>query len=156
MMVRPYHVWILLGAALVVSGWRSVSWFRRELHPAWESRTRWAALTQSTTEELDRELAYRYRDLARDLGGERDVGYVSEHDRSTLWSDSSPEGAARIKRYYMAQGILAPSILRLDERRGLVVVDCRTAEQAERVVSWMGLTIVRDYGEGLILAKAGE
>ncbi|MDR3632424.1 MAG: hypothetical protein P4L84_01230 [Isosphaeraceae bacterium] len=156
MRIHPYHSWAFLAALLVQSASRVVERSRRELAGSWQARTRWVLLVRMTTEELDGDLAHRYRDLAGDLGGERDVGYFSEQPSATLWSDSSPEGFSRIQRYYMAQGILPPSLLRLDERWPRIVVDCRKAEEAAQVVSRMRLTAIRDYGPGLLLARPGE
>jgi hypothetical protein len=148
---------VFLTALLVVSAWRSVDWFCRERAKLWAGSARWVLLTRMTPEEFDHGRAHRYRDLARDLGGERDVGYFSEQDGSVLWSDAfSPEGADRIERYYMAQGILPPSLLRLDERWPRVVVDCKTDDQAQQVVTRKLLKVVHNYGQGLLLAQPAE
>jgi hypothetical protein len=156
MKIRPYHTWGFLAALLLASAWRTFEWSRIDLAVPVEKLARWPLLARLTTEELDNGVAHRYVELARDLGGERDVGYFSERDRTTLWSDSSPDGKARIFRYYMAQSILAPCLLRLDEPWPLVVVDCRTPEQAKAVEERMRLSVVHDYGQGLILARPGK
>jgi hypothetical protein len=156
MTIRPYHAWVFLLVLPVVSAQRACEWARRELVNVFDGRTRWASLTRNTTEELDKGTAHRYVGLARDLAGEPDVGYFQERNHSTLWSVISPEDQRRIERYYMAQGILAPSVLRLDERWRRVVVDCDTASQAGEVAVRMGLTVIRDYGQGLLLARPEE
>jgi hypothetical protein len=156
MRIRPYPAWVLLAVLLIVSAWRSADWFRREHALLWRGSPRWVLLGRLTTEELARGVAHRYGELAHDLAGERDVGYFSERPSSTLWSDSSPEGHDRIERYYMAQGMLPPSILRLDERWPKNVVDCNTDAQARNVVARKRLTVIRDYGAGLVLARAGH
>jgi len=110
-----------------------------------------------TPVEVDRGLAHRYEGLAGVLEGARDVGYFSERDSSDLWSAASTGvGLDRIQRYYMAQGLLPPSLLRLDAIRPLVVVDCATPEQADGVLRREGLTAVRDFGGGLVLARPGS
>ncbi len=110
-----------------------------------------------TPEELDPGLAHRYEGLARELNGMREVGYFAEHDSSDRWRAAlDPSGFDRVQRYYMAQGLLPPSLLRPDAVHPLVVVDCATPEQAERVLKREGLTPVRNFGRGLVLARPGS
>jgi hypothetical protein len=156
MVIRPYHAWLFLAAVPVISVERALEWAGRDGVRVVKTSERWPLLARMTTEELDHGLAHRYRDLARDLGGERDVGYFEEKHHATLWGDSSPEGQKRIERYYMAQSILAPSILRKDERWPRIVVDCQTPAEASAVVDRMALTVVHDFGAGLLLARPTE
>jgi hypothetical protein len=154
MKFRPYHVYGLLLPVLVIPAWRLSERPRREFTVSAEKVSRWASLARSTPEELERGVAHRYEEMAPALGGARDVGYFSENDKSDLWAArSSPAGHKRIERYYMAQSILAPSLLRFDELHALVVIDCATPEQAAGVLNREGLVVIRDFGKGLILAR---
>ena len=90
------------------------------------------------------------------MNGAREAGYISGLSRLDIWTAATnPDEVARLERYYMAQGIVPPSVLRLDEIRPLVVIDCKTAEEAERVLKREGLTKVRDLGSGLLVARPG-
>ncbi len=152
MRIRPYNGWMFLAALLTVSAWRAFERSRLELADIPSRMVRWPLLTRLTTEELDQGLAHRYCAMFADLQHARDVGYFTEAPSATMWSDSSPAGASRIERYYMAQGILPPALLRLDERWPTTIVDCATPEQAQRVLVRKRLRAVRDYGNGLLLA----
>ena len=77
----------------------------------------------------------------------------SETARTSGSRRSGPDGPDRIQRYYMAQGLLPPSVLRLDAIRPLVVVDCADARTGPKVLRRKGLTAVRDFGSGLVLAR---
>lgn len=157
MNVRPYPAWGLLILLMTAAAWRLYELPRAKYAVSRERVAGWASLTRMTPEELERGVAHRYAALAPELTGERDVGYFSEKDKSDLWSSALiPAGHDRIERYYMAQSILAPSLLRFDETHPRVVVDCATAEQAERVLAREGLTPVRDFGRGLVLARPGS
>ena len=157
MRIRPYPAWGLLASLLAVSAWRIYE------RPGWEYAVTgervagWASLARMTPEELDRGLPHRYEGLASALNGVREVGYFSERQSADLFG-GVPTGDQfdRIQRYYMAQGLLPPSLLRLDTIRPLVVVDCATVEQSERVLRREGLTVVRDFGQGLVLARPGS
>ncbi len=156
MRIRPYPAWGLLASICAVSAWRIYE--RPAGEYAFTSRrvVRWASLARMTPEELDPGLPHRYEGLASELNGAREVGYFNERDRSALWRDVlTHDGMVRIQRYYMAQGLLPPSLLRLDAIHPLVVVDCTTPDQAERVLRREGLTAVRDFGKGLVLARPG-
>lgn len=156
MRARPYPAWALLAATLAASAWR-LSERSGDVKALSAERVRgWAALARETPEALDRGVAHRYAGLAPEVAAAREVGYFSEKDKSDLWASSStPAGFDRLRRYYMAQSILAPALLRFDEVRPLVVVDCATPEQADRVVGRAGLAAVRDFGRGLVLARPG-
>ena len=105
MKIRPYHVWAFLVVLPAASAWRVYERARIELAVPRQEFANWVRLTRMTTEALDRDVAHRYEHLARDLDGERDVGYFSERDASTLWSEAPTPGVtSRIYRYYMAQG----------------------------------------------------
>ena len=99
MKIRPYHVYGLLLPLLAVPAWRLRERPRREFAAR---RTGvgpgWASLARLTPEELERGVAHRYRALARELGGARDVGYFSEKDRADLWASSSSPGRSRPDR----------------------------------------------------------
>ena len=154
MRIRPYPAWGLLASALAVSAWRIYERPASEYAITGQRVARWASLARMTPEELDPGLPHRYQGLARALGGAREVGYFSERNSADLWSAASTGvGYDRIMRYYMAQGLLPPSLLRLDAIHPLVVVDCAAPEQAERVLRREGLTAVRDFGQGLVLAR---
>jgi hypothetical protein len=157
MKIRPYPAWALLAMMLVLSTWRLHDRPGAEYLLGPGRISRWASLARMTPEELDRGLAHRYDGLAAALGGEAEVGYFSERSSDDLWRlAAEPGGKERIHRYYMAQGLLPPSVLRLDAIRPLVVVDCSEPEQAERVMRVRGLTPVRDFGGGLVLARPGS
>ncbi len=154
MRIRPYPAWGLLASILAVSAWRIHERPGGEYAVTGKRVTSWASLARMTPEELDRGLPHRYEGLAAELKGAREVGYFSEQNSEALFRDASTaDGFDRIQRYYMAQGLLPPSLLRLDAIHPLVVVDCATPEQAERVLRREGLTAVRDFGRGLVLAR---
>ena len=154
MKIRPYHVYGLLLPMLALPAWRLYERPRREFALSTDRVNRWSSLTRLTPEELERGVAHRYQEMASGLEGARDVGYFSEKDKSDLWAaQSTPAGHNRIERYYMAQSILAPALLRFDELHALIVIDCATSEQALGVLNREGLVVIRDFGKGLILAR---
>jgi hypothetical protein len=155
--IRPYHVYGLLLPVLAIPAWRLHNRPRGEFAISSDRVARWTSLARQTPEELERGVAHRYREMAMGLEGVRDVGYFSEKNKSDLWAaSSSPAGHDRIERYYMAQSILAPALLRFDELHGLVVIDCATSDQAMGVLNREGLVSIRDFGKGLILARPEE
>jgi hypothetical protein len=157
MRIRPYPAWGLLASALAISAWRLHERPGGEYAVTGERVARWASLARMTPEEIDRGLAHRYEGLARELDGMREVGYFSERDSAGRWRAAMIPGEHDwLQRYYMAQGLLPPSLLRRDEIRPLVVLDCATPEQAEQVLRREGLTAVRDFGQGLVLARPGS
>jgi len=154
---RSYHAWIFLAALPLASAWQLSQRPRGEFVVTRARVERWAPLVQAPAEEFDEGLAHRYVDLAPELKDTRDVGYFNETSKDRLWAATYDADAfERISRYYMAQSILAPSLLHLEEKLALVVVDCATPEQAEGVVAREGLTVVRDHGRGLVLARPGS
>ncbi len=157
MRIRPYPAWGLLACVLAVSAWRVYERPGAEYAATGERAARWALLARMTPEELDRGLAHRYEGLAGALEEAREVGYFSERagaDRSSAAMDSIEINW--LERYYMAQGLVPPTLLRLDAIRALVVVDCARPEQVEGVLKREGLTVVRDFGRGLVLARPGS
>jgi hypothetical protein len=154
MQIRPYPAWALMAIALVVAAWRVYERPGADFALTSRRLARWPLLATMTTEELDPGLPHRYLGLSNALNGEREVGYFSEKDSADLWRAAiTPGDTDRIQRYYMAQSLLPPSLLRLDAIRPLVVVDCAKPEQAQAVIKREGLTTIRDFGRGLILAR---
>ena len=157
MRIRPYPAWGLLAAALAISAWRVYERPGEQFAITGERVARWASLLRMSPEELDRGLVHRYEGLASALSGMRDVGYFS--DRSTenrASAAATPGEVGWLERYYMAQGTVPPSLLLRDTVCPLVVVDCTTPEQAQNVLRREGLTVVRDFGRGLVLARPGS
>ena len=156
MTIRPYPARALLVAALGASAWRLADRPRWEFATSGRNVPGWSALGRLAPEELEGGVARRYAGLAPELGGARDVGYFADADWDTLWREQGePEGHARIERYYMAQAMLPPAVLRFGHRAPLILVDCATPGQAERVLAREGLAAIRDYGRGLVLARPG-
>ena len=156
MSIRPYPAWGLLVALLGASAWRLSERPGATFAVSGRNLTGWAALARSEPEALERGVTRRYAGLATELGGAPEVGYFTDTDWDALWRDAGdPEGHARLERYYMAQAVAPPSLLRYGEIRPLVVVDCATPEQAGRVLARAGLTAIHDFGGGLILARPG-
>ena len=154
MTYRPYHACLFLVPALAFPAWSIWDRPRHEFEASAKRVDGWASLARLTPEELEAGVAHRYRAMAGELAGARDVGYFSEKDKADLWAASStPEGHNRIERYYMAQAILAPALLRFDELHALIVVDCATPEQAAGVIRRENLVTVKDFGKGLVLAR---
>jgi hypothetical protein len=154
MKIRPYPAWGLLAAALAVSAWRLFERPGAEYALNGERVSRWASLARTTPEEVDRGLAHRYRGLAQALEGAREAGYFSDRSGADFWIAATIPGELdRLQRYYMAQGLLPPTVLRVDAIRPLVVVDCATPEQARLVLTRQGLTEIQDFGGGLILGR---
>jgi hypothetical protein len=159
MKIKPYPAWILMVSMVAVSAWRLYERPGAEYAFTGHRVALWASLARMTPEELDRGLPHRYEGLASALDGAREVGYLSERKRAELLGPSATmkdDGIDRLSRYCMAQGLLPPTVFRVDEIRPLVVVDCGTPEAAEQVLSREGLTVVRDFGRGLILARPGS
>lgn len=157
--VRPYHVWLLLAALPAVAAWRLAERLPDASRLDRPRLARWAALAGSAPEELESGVTRRYEALAKEVAktGARDVGYYSEKGKDDVWRESSsPAGFPRLERYYMAQSTLAPALLRFDETRALVVVDCATPELADQAMQRHGLSVVRDFGRGLVLARPGS
>lgn len=156
MTIRPYPAWGLLAAVLAASAWRLADQPAARFAVAGRDAPGWASLARLTPEELERGVAHRYAGLAPELGGARDVGYFTDADWDRLWAtQAGPEGHVRIERYYMAQAMLPPSVLRYGRRHPLVVVDCATPEQAGQVLGREGLAAIRNFGGGLVLARPG-
>ncbi len=156
MQIRPYPAWFLLASALALSAWRFYERPAAEFSFTPERPERWASLARLAPEELDHGLAHRYQGLAVLLDGSRDVGYLSERAESELWKAATMPGELdRLQRYYMAQCVLPPTILRVDGIHPRVIVDCATPEQARRVLKRTHLTEVHDFGGGLVLARPG-
>jgi hypothetical protein len=154
MRIRPYPAWGLLAIALAISGWRLYQRPGSEYAITRERAARWVSLLRMTTEELDRGLAHRYEGLASALNGAREVGYFSGRDGANVYDAATIPGEIDwLQRYYMAQGLLAPTVLRRDVICPLVVLDCATPEQAERALGRRDLAAVRDFGRGLVLAR---
>ena len=154
MKIRPYPAWGLLASMLAISAWRVYERPGTEYAISRQRIARWASLATLTPEELDLGLPHRYEGMARELRGAREAGYFSDQSSGVLWRDAAiPGGAERIQRYYWAQGLLPPTVLRLDAILPLVVVDCATDEQAKTVLRSQGLTEVHDFGGGLVLAR---
>jgi hypothetical protein len=154
MTIRPFQVYGLLLAALCIATWRLVDMPRGEFTLSRDRLARWSSLSRSTAEELEHGLAHRYLAIAAELKGTRDVGYFSDKSWPETWAASATStGQSGIERYYMAQAIVAPALLRFDQLRAKVVIDCTTPEQATSVLNREGLAVVRDFGQGLVLAR---
>jgi hypothetical protein len=154
MKIRPVHVFGLFVAVLAIPAWRLCQRGRSEFVVSGDRVRRWVTLTRFTAEELEHGVAHRYLEIAAELKGTRDVGYFGDASWPEMWAaQATPAGRDRIERYYMAQSMLAPALLRFDELHALIVIDCATPEQADGVLNREGVALVRDFGRGLLLAR---
>ncbi len=139
---------------LAIPAWRLFQRDRSEFVVSADTVERWASLTRFTPEELEHGVAHRYVEIAAELRRTRDVGYFSDVSWREIWAASATSpGQGGIERYYMAQFVLAPALLRFDELHAVIVIDCATPERAIGVLNREGLALIRDFGKGLVLAR---
>lgn len=151
--MRHRFIQLIFLSALIISALRlrDTSWAKIGI--SFEKLDRWEELARFEPEEIKSSDLRRYRFLSKALEGVSEAGYFSEAGKPVIYGATRPNAIVYIRRYYRAQFVLIPTVLRYDRQLPLVVVDCSDPTSAERVLESRKFVTVRDFGGGLVLAR---